>query len=520
MGTTTSHATGKRAKSPSGSPERDAQAGEKGVETWEQSKEQTLESNSHINSHHSCSAMIKILESFYDNLSKWPDAVLYEDSMRNQHLTISALEEMSAKVYGYLLSHNIGTEDVVAIWLPKGIHVPVVILGVIKAGAAFVVIGEQAGQSNAEFFIEDSNAKLTVTPEVMEEILKSDPVRGYKTPELTDLACIIYSSGSSGYFKGAMHEYGQYDRCMAYCEEKNRSQGSIPHQERVSLIQGFYGIAGIIHVVHTFMFGNYNDIMPYEIAKDVDRFKNELVSKRITSSSLSPSHIKMGNWLDGTYLQNATITFEMFDGIYSDRIALFNRYGMTETFGVMCHFLIDRPYDMTPCGRPLPFVKLYLADEKGQKVPDGVIGEVYADSPYFRGYANRPEETARTLVDGYVRTGDMAVVENGLYVILGRKMDLFQTEEGYIIPSKISIEAKNAMGLSWCYVKCFEHEPSPVICVYYTDDVDIDLNALREKLAKRLPPYMLPTHVVKLDTVSRFSSGKVNRHSFKSPLSE
>jgi len=462
---------------------------------------------------------MNLLNAFYENLTKDPDKIVYEDSIANQTLTNRELDVMSARVYRYLLEHNVGTEDVVAVWLPRGIYIPAVMLGVIKAGAAFVVIGEHAGDK-ATFFLNDSGAKLTIKNDELKEILQLLPLFGNKEPGAHDLACIIYSSGSSGYFKGSMHEYGQYDMLFERTKlfgDYEAEYGSLSH-ERNAMVQGFYGIGGVLQVAAQLITGSYVDIVGYDILNDADAFRNELINKKITCTTLSPSHIKRGNLLKDVQLEYANITFETFGDMYSDKLPLYNSYGLTEGFCDLCYFLIDKPYDITPIGVPYGNVELYLADENANEVAKGQTGEIYVKTGYFRGYINRPEDTKKTLVNGYIKTGDMAYINgDGNYVFLGRKMDLFKTKDGYVIPQTVANEVKKLLGVSWCYVKCFENTPAPIICVYFNEQTGVDISSLRNGLKDSLPAFMLPTHLQIVDKVERFSSGKTNRYAFKRP---
>jgi len=462
---------------------------------------------------------MNLLEAFYKNLNKEPDKIVYEDSVANQTLTNGELDSLSARVYRYLLEHRIGTEDVVAIWLPRGIYIPAIMLGVIKAGAAFVVIGEHAGE-HAAFFVKDSGAKLTIKKDELEEILQLQPLFGNKEPKAQDLACIIYSSGSSGYFKGSLHEYGQYELLLERSklfQKYEAEYGSLSH-ERNAMVQGFYGIGGVLQVIGQLATGSYVDIVQYDVLNDTDAFRNELINKKITCTTLSPGHIKRKNVLKDVSLEYAYITFEMFGDLYWDKLPLYNSYGLTESFCDLCYFLIDKPYDITPIGKPFGNVEMYLADEAANEIPKGQIGEIYVKTEYFRGYVNRPEDTEKTLVNGYIKTGDMAYInEDGNYVVLGRKPDLLKTETGYIIPQIIAVEVKKLLGISWCYVKCFDNSSAPIICVYFIEQIKMDISSLRKGLKDSLPEYMLPTHIQIIDEVKRFSSGKTNRYAFQKP---
>ena len=479
---------------------------------------------------------MKLLSAFTANCIQDPSRILCSDL--HGDYSIGFLDQASAKVYRYLRDQGIGREQVVAISLPRSVMVPAAILGVIKAGAAFVVFGEKLSDEMRDFFMKDTGAVLRIDLPLYEEIMGLEPLPGYVEADPHDLACIVYSSGSTGFFRGSMHEYGKFEIMCRRTElfgDYESEYGGLSH-ERFGMVFGFYGIDGLLLLISCLYTNAYFDIIPYGVAMDPARMHRELVDRRLTTTTLAPVHLKDPSFLEGTCLEYVYVGYEVFDHIYSIDLPIYNAYGLTEAGIDVMAFQIDRPYDITPAGIPYADLTVCLKDETGCEVPLGEVGEICILSEYFRGYCNRPEDTRAALVDGWLHTGDMARIRpDGNYVIVGRKNDLLHTQQGWIVPSEIAAAAKCACGLSWAYVKLYPSvnadeaasrdaafsgngsNTQPIICLYYTDDIELSAETIRLRLKGILPDYQQPTHAMHIDKLEYFTSGKLNRRAFPKP---
>jgi malonyl-CoA/methylmalonyl-CoA synthetase len=198
---------------------------------------------------------------------------------------------------------------------------------------------------------------------------------------------------------------------------------------------------------------------------------------------------------------------------------LLERYGMTEIGMALSH-----PYDGErrpgSVGVPLPGVEVRLVDDDGATIDaTDTPGEIEVRGPtVFQECWNRPEATAETFHDGWFRTGDVAVVEDGLYRILGRKsMDIIKSG-GYKL-SALEIEAAllehpgiaecAVVGVpdeSWGEMVAFAIVPRPSAA---GTGSAITLEHLREWCRERLSPYRIPRRLVVRESLPRNPLGKV-----------
>lgn len=192
---------------------------------------------------------------------------------------------------------------------------------------------------------------------------------------------------------------------------------------------------------------------------------------------------------------------------------LLERYGMTE-IGMALSNPIGGPRRPGHVGQPLPSVEVRIVDETGDPVTDGEPGEIEVRGPtVFRGYLGRPAATAEVFRDGWFRTGDVAVVENGSYRILGRKSVDIIKSGGYKL-SALEIEAVlgEHPGIAECAVVGVpdeEYGERVAAAVVLRADATLELNQLRTWARERLASYKLPTRLREVTALPRNAMGKV-----------
>jgi len=195
---------------------------------------------------------------------------------------------------------------------------------------------------------------------------------------------------------------------------------------------------------------------------------------------------------------------------------LLERYGMTEIGMALSNPLYGKR--RAGCvGTPLPGVQLRLVDEHNQPVEDGVPGQIQVmGTAVFSEYWRRPEATAESFTDdGWFRTGDVSVHENGVYRILGRdSVDIIKTG-GYKV-SALEIEDVLCAheGIDECAVVGVEDEEwgqRVAVAVVAKLGCIVDLDALRTWSKQRLAAYKVPTLLKTVESLPRNAMGKVTK---------
>lgn len=194
---------------------------------------------------------------------------------------------------------------------------------------------------------------------------------------------------------------------------------------------------------------------------------------------------------------------------------LLERYGMTEIGMALSNPLVGERVPGS-VGRPLPGVEVRLMDEDGRECRPGEPGEIEVRGPgVFQEYWRRPEETREAFHDGWFRTGDLALLENGVYRILGRACVDILKSGGYKI-SALEIEEvlRQHPRLVDCAVVGVEDpEWGQRVCAAVIRQPTGELTAegLCDWARGRLAAYKVPRQVLFVDALPRNSMGKVTK---------
>jgi malonyl-CoA/methylmalonyl-CoA synthetase len=192
---------------------------------------------------------------------------------------------------------------------------------------------------------------------------------------------------------------------------------------------------------------------------------------------------------------------------------LLERYGMTE-IGME----LSNPYQgqRTPgaVGRPLPTVELRLVDDDGLPVPDGSPGEIEVQGPsVFREYWQRPQATDEAFNNGWFQTGDIAVVEEGVYRILGRRsVDIIKSGGEKVSALEVEDVLRTHPGIADCAVVGIEDVDwgeRVAAAVVVTGSIDLDLEDVRSFARGSLAAFKLPRQLIIVDELPRNALGKV-----------
>ncbi len=455
-----------------------------------------------------------ILDAWKDHLKADPGAFALTDNSGHYYSRLEA-DEMSDHVHAFLMKHDIGKDDVVLINLKRSARSVIAVMGVIKTGAAFVLVEAGAATERVNYIRKNCNAKFDLDEENWDEAVSCEPEREYAIADDHALALCVYTSGTSGMPKCVMHEYGQLKLEMI---SEMREDGSWREntQTRWGLIAPFGTVAALKIIVHFMYSGGHLYIIDYDTSKNPFKLKAFLLMHRINETFLTPSLLRMSGDEAGPFMKFVYTGAEPANHISLKKSELINTYTMSESFFTVSEFVITHPYDVVPIGKPLFDLDIRLVDEEGNTVAEGETGEVCFYNPYCRGYINNDEENRKHYKDGFYYTGDLAVYQDGQYVLKGRNDDMVKINGNRIEPAEIEAACKKVLGLFWCAARGFEEEAT--VALYYTDKVTIDEIKVRDKLASLLPYYMIPSYFVQIDSIPLTTSGKMNRRALKLPL--
>ena len=379
---------------------------------------------------------------------------------RGRSLTYHELNRQADQLAHYLRARGAAPETIVAVCLERSLKMVVVLLGVLKAGAAYLPIDVAYPSERIGFMMLDAQPNMLLVERQFESVFASYPVRRIVLDEVwngelnwidkasasavraENLAYLIYTSGSTGEPKAVMVEH------RAVCNHLLAMQDTLPLRQSDRIAQK-YSLSFDVSVLEIFaplMAGAELRITEPARHLDPDDLLRFIAEQEITVLDVVPSTLQalLENpaFTDCHSLRRVVCGGEVLsasllqDFLRHTDAELYNAYGPTEaTIGVTC-WKCDRENsgDIVPIGRPIANTRIYLMDRYRNLVPEGIPGEVYiGGSCLARGYHRHPEMTVERFVPDphsvqagarLYKTGDLGrYVGEGVIEYLGRVDD-------------------------------------------------------------------------------------------------
>jgi acyl-CoA synthetase (AMP-forming)/AMP-acid ligase II len=364
-------------------------------------------------------------------------------------ISYGELWDRSSRVAGGLRGEGVQRGDRVAIRLPNGIDWVLAFFGAQLAGAVVVPVNIRFTEGEVAYVIDDSGAKFTFMPgaglpdgdALAEEELGRD-----------DLAAIFYTSGTTGFPKGAMTSHGNFttnsENCLR-CLDTNRSEG--PEISTLISVPLFHVTGCNSQLIPVLELGGRVEILAS--ALDIDGFFAAVADDRVNQLVSVPAiyHAVMRHprfsELDVSDVRwisygGAPIAESLVQAIKQafPNARVGNGFGLTETSSLTSFLPHEEAAEHADSvGFAMPVVDLAL-DEPD---PHTGVGELLVRGPnVVQGYWNKPQATAETFVDGWLHTGDLARIDaDGLLYIVDRKKDMINRGGENVY----SIEVENAL---------------------------------------------------------------------------
>ena len=475
-----------------------------------------------------------------------PDKIALSCGKRS--LTYGELNELATRVADHLIMAGVKPGQIVGLWLPRGIDLLVMQLGIAKAGAAWLPLDSETPVDRIKGCLEDADAfgLLTCaasadavsdlacpvwTAEALKHPLDSPaPQRSGAMPN--DPAYIIYTSGSTGKPKGILINQGAI---CHFLRSENAILG-IGEQDRV--YQGF-SVAfdmSFEEIWISYLVGATLWIAPREVSADPEALPQALIEQQISVLHAVPTLLALFS-CDIPNLRLINLGGEACPESLVSRWArpgrqVFNTYGPTEATvsASLAELHAGQPVTI---GKPLPNYNLLVinpAVENGlQLLPLGETGELCISGPGVAvGYLGRPDLTAEkflpnpwadsNLDERIYRTGDLARIdENGRIQCLGRTDDQVKIRGFRVELGEIETALTRQGGVGTAAVLLRHDDGIERLVAYLVPDSDLlpTASSLRSALAETLPPYMVPVHIEMLSEMPRLTSGKIDRKALR-----
>jgi long-chain acyl-CoA synthetase len=200
-------------------------------------------------------------------------------------------------------------------------------------------------------------------------------------------------------------------------------------------------------------------------------------------------------------------------------------YGMTETCGIITSisgdYFLDKP---DSCGPVMPTFELKIIDDDGNEVPEGRVGELTVrGAPVIRGYLNRPDDTAETIVDGFLRTGDLARVDaEGFVFIVDRKKDMVLRGGENVYCAEVESAIFSHDDVAECVVFGVPDDrlgEEVGACVVPKDDATLTAEAIRAHCAEQISKHKIPRYIwIRDEALPRNANGKFLKRELREAL--
>ncbi|MEV7022837.1 amino acid adenylation domain-containing protein, partial [Kitasatospora sp. NPDC093558] len=461
-------------------------------------------------------------EMFAAQVAAAPDAVAVVSG--EVQLTYGQLNARANRFAHALIARGVGPEQVVAVALPRSVESVVAILGVLKAGAAYLPVDPAYPESRIAFMLEDARPVVVVDDPAMVtegDFPDSDPEVAL---DVRHPAYVIYTSGSTGRPKGVVVGHGGVASLVAAQIERF----AIEPDSRVLQFASPSFDASVSEVFTALLRGAALVLPPAADPVAV-----------LTDPGLGVTHVTVPPSVlavlpeDAVGVSTLVVAGEACGPELVARWApgrrMINAYGPTETTvcATMSDPLAPEP-GVPPIGRPIANAVVYVLDGLLNLAPPGVAGELYvAGAGLARGYLNRPGLTAGRFVAcpfgpagaRMYRTGDLVRWRaDGELEYLGRADDQAKVRGFRIEPGEIeAVLAEQPELARAAVVVRTDEEPRLVAYAVPAAGRDVQPEALRARLRERLPKYLVPSAFVVLDALPLTPNGKLDRRALPAP---
>ena len=470
-------------------------------------------------------------------------------------LSYSEVDRASNALARFLITRGVLPDHTVGVMIERSRFLPLAMLGILKAGAAYVPLDSSYGRERLEHMRADAGFTCVIVAgdtamamprdgvEVVDLLRDASVIEAFDDDALcsrataTSLAYVMYTSGSTGRPKGVAIEQRAIVRLV-----RGTDYITIPTDEVVLLFAPPTFDASTFEIWAPLLNGatlaitHPGQMSLDELGREVTRFGITTMWLtaplfRMMVETELPAFTGLRNLLTGGDIVPAEHAKRF--RVAAPSVRLINGYGPTENTTFSCAYTVPSPDGIDaslPIGRPIANSTAFVLDVDLQLVPSGAPGELFVGGDGLaRGYLNSPELTHERFIpnpfanDGsrIYRTGDRARMRSdGVIEFLGRadnqvKIRGFRVE---IDEVERALQAHAAVMHAVIVVEDRAGEKALHAVIVRSPCADISAGQLRSNLEDVLPPYMVPHRFTFRNEIPTFTSGKVDRLSVASEL--
>ncbi|PYG86999.1 amino acid adenylation domain-containing protein, partial [Ruminiclostridium sufflavum DSM 19573] len=473
---------------------------------------------------------------FIEQVMKTPmhAAVIYN----GRQITYSLLYQEACRVSNFILASGVKPGEKIAVMGERKIETIVNILGILLSGCSYVPLSPDYPEERNHYIITNSECKMTLTSDTLEDAAdysdKIDHVRGGADA----LAYVIYTSGSTGTPKGVAIRHSAAVNTIIDINKKFQ----IDDKDRIIGLSSFAFDLSVYDIFGALSTGAA--LVMVEEQRDVNEIQGILAKQKITLWNSVPAIMDIFNESADKSFVNMSLRNVLLSG---DWIPLYlpgairNKFpnasvtslgGATEGSIWSIYFPIHEVKDVwhsIPYGKPLANQKMYVLDKKLRMCPLGISGQIcIGGKGVAEGYVNDSVKTNRAFVDNdeygkIYLTGDYGRMRSdGNIEFLGRVDDQIKIRGFRIELGEIESVIRKQPGVSDAVVIVREMDGDKSICAYLVPEQgigpqELDISSVREALIEKLPEYMIPTFIIKLNALPLNKNGKLDKSALPKP---
>ncbi len=496
-------------------------------------------------------------ELFEQQVARDPDALAVV--CKGRQLSYRELNQRANQVARYLRKRRVGPEILVGVCLERSLEMVIALLGVWKAGGAYIPLDPAYPQDRLSFMVGDTGMKVLLTDEKCKDLIPSashkavcldsdwPAIAQESTGNLavaavpSNLAYVIYTSGSTCQPKGAMIQHNGLVNYLCWAIKTYEVEG----KESVPVHSSIAFDSTVASLYPPLLTGGQIELLPEDVGVQnlVAALRKEKNRSKVV---ITPAHLELLNQqLRPEEMAGMTKVLVIAgEAVNAERLSkwrdytpatrLFNEYGPTETTVGCCAYEVqpnDPRNGPVPIGSPITNAQLYVLNADLHPVALGVVGELYiGGAGVGRGYLNKPDLTReRFLRDTFsgrpearlYRTGDWVRYRtDGTLEFLGPADDQVKLRGYRIELGEIETTLAGYPGVQSCAVVAREDTPGNKQLVAYLiarENESVDIESVRKFLKQRLPDYMVPAYFVFLHSFPLTQNGKIDRKALPAP---
>jgi fatty-acyl-CoA synthase len=468
-----------------------------------------------------------------------------------EDVSYAAFDDRIRRVAGWLVSHGIGADDVVAVLMKNSAAFLELVFAASHIGSVFLPINYRLSADEVGYIVGNSGARLLIADEelaaiaagdatvvLLDETAQASIVNRFPAPpapmhprQPQDLMRLMYTSGTTDRPKGVMLSY---DNMYWKSADQTLALG-LNADTRLLVVGPLYHVGaldlpGIAVLWHGGLLSIHRNFEPAQALAAIEReklnaawFAPVMTSALLTCPGRERYDVTSLKWVIGGGERTPEARIRAFTGLFKDARYI-DGYGLTESVGGDTLMEAGREIEkIGSTGRAIAHVEVEIRDDHGDRLPAGENGEICLRGPKVtRGYWKDPEKTKAAFFGDWFRTGDIGYLDDeGFLFLTDRKKDMIISGGENIASSEIERVIYDLPQVREVAVIGLPDErwgEKPVAIVVLADDATLGMPELSDHCRARLGGFKVPRQLIIRDSLPRNPSGKVLKRVLRAEL--